>query len=148
LRALAQQFSLQNVFFVGAQAPSLVPAWMTAAQIFVLPSLSEGLANAVLEAMAFGLPIVATDIPGTREVIQNGKTGFLFAPQNAKQLADCIEQLMSTESQRERLGQQAREYIDSEGLTTAHAVRRYLSLYGQVRALHPPLSFPPRRRAD
>lgn len=140
LRMMVQALGLRHVFFVGPQPPSLVPVWMSAAQALILPSLSEGLPNVVLEAMAFGLPVVATDIPGTREVVQKDKTGFLFTPRDEKGLADRIEQLIKNESLSNQLGQQAREYVDAEGLTTAHAVRRYLSLYEQMIALRRPRS--------
>jgi teichuronic acid biosynthesis glycosyltransferase TuaC len=132
LQTFVQERFLRNVFFVGSQPPSVVPAWMLAAQAVILPSLSEGRPNVVLEAMGLGVPVVATDIPGTREMIRNRETGLLFAPRDVPALVDCIAQLIQQEALRVELGRQAQEYIRTEGLTTAHAVQRYMAVYRKV----------------
>jgi glycosyltransferase involved in cell wall biosynthesis len=66
-------------------------AQMRSAKLFVSPSRYEGFANVILEAMACGTPVVATDCPGaTRELIESGKTGWLTPPENPAALAECI----------------------------------------------------------
>ena len=67
-----------------------VPARLAQAAIFTLPSESEAFPNAVLEAMACGLPVVASAVGGIREVVQDGHTGFLVAPRDPQALADRI----------------------------------------------------------
>jgi glycosyltransferase involved in cell wall biosynthesis len=88
-----------------------VPARLAQADIFVLPSRSEAFPNAVLEAMAAGLPIVASGVGGILELIDNGKTGFLVAPGEPQPLADRICRLMANPSLAARLGDAARDEV-------------------------------------
>lgn len=66
-----------------------------AADFFILPSHSEGLPNVILEAMASGLPCIATDVGGTNELILNGKTGYTYTPGDAISLKNCINKLVA-----------------------------------------------------
>ena len=84
-----------------------VPSLMTSFDIFVLPSRSEGLPLAILEAMAAGLPIVATNVGGVSEAVQDGKMGFLLPPEEPKALADAIIKLAGDEELRSSLGRLA-----------------------------------------
>src|SRR5439155_26579608 len=79
------------------------------ADIFVLPSRSEALPNAVIEAMAAGLPIVASAVGGILELIDDGRTGLLAATGDARALADQIGRLMNDPALAARLGAAARE---------------------------------------
>jgi glycosyltransferase involved in cell wall biosynthesis len=72
--------------------------------IFVSSSLDEGMPNSMLEAMACGLPIVASDIPAHREIIKSGENGLLISSQNPKELAGAIEILVKNKSLRQELG--------------------------------------------
>ncbi|NLI56859.1 glycosyltransferase family 4 protein, partial [bacterium] len=75
---------------IGEINNSLVPEYLIESDIFVLPSLSEGFPVVVLEAMASGLPVVATNVGGLPEIIQENKNGFLVEPQNPRDLAKKI----------------------------------------------------------
>ena len=86
-----------------------VKAYLDASDIFVLPSLSEGISNSLLEAMASGLPCIATDVGGTVDALAQGACGVLISPNNAQQLADAILRLASNAREMERLGLQARQ---------------------------------------
>jgi glycosyltransferase involved in cell wall biosynthesis len=79
-----------------------------AADIFVLPSRSEAFPNAVLEAMAAGLPIVASDVGGIPELVENGRTGLLVRAGQPKALADGLCELMADPARAARLGETAR----------------------------------------
>lgn len=92
LKNLADQLIPGKAFFAGHQADPL--PWLAASDIFVLPSLSEGMPGALIEAMAAGIPCVATDIPGNRELVQHKQTGLLFPPENAELLAAAISTLL------------------------------------------------------
>lgn len=78
------------------------------ADLFVLPSLDEGMPNCILEAMACGLPIVATDVSGSRELIHSGKNGILVPPMDSKALAKAIQKCLNDEflkNQMKKIGQ-------------------------------------------
>ena len=93
LQALTESLGLQDaVRFTGAvdHARQLIPA----ADLCMLTSLSEGLSVTLLEAMAAGKPIVATDVGGNPEAVDNGKTGLLAAPRDPESIAGCIMQLL------------------------------------------------------
>jgi sugar transferase (PEP-CTERM/EpsH1 system associated) len=82
-----------RVTFVGSSQD--VSELYQAMDIFVLPSISEGMSNTLLEAMASGLPCVATDVGGNPEVVVNGRWGFLFAPGDVAGLAQRLEELIA-----------------------------------------------------
>jgi teichuronic acid biosynthesis glycosyltransferase TuaC len=97
LNALVQTLGLQQrVHFLGAIAPDKLKVPLSAADAFVLASSNEGWANVILEAMACGLPVVATDVGGNREVVSSAELGFVV-PLNDKPalenaLADALQQ--------------------------------------------------------
>jgi len=90
-----------------------VPARLSAADVFVLPSESEAFPNAVLEAMAAGLPVVASAVGGILEVVRNGETGLLVPPRRPDALADAIGRLLSDATLQERLGSTGRGLVES-----------------------------------
>ena len=78
------------------------------ADIFALPSLWEGLPNAMLEAMAVGLPVTATSVGGVPEVVWPGENGILVPPADPQALADALSMLLDDENTRKRLGEGAK----------------------------------------
>jgi glycosyltransferase involved in cell wall biosynthesis/GT2 family glycosyltransferase len=88
-----------------------VRALLDGADIVVLPSRFEGLPLALLEAMAVGRPIVATDVPGTRELVTDGQTGLLVRPDDPDQLANAIRRLLDDPDLARRLGEAGREQV-------------------------------------
>ncbi len=100
--------------------------------IFVRPSLTEGMPLTVLEAMASQLPIIATRVAGTPEIITHNETGLLVDPGNAHQLADAILLLCNSPEFAEKLGRKAREFIErnyKQQYSWDTIARKYLSLY-------------------
>ena len=81
--------------------------------VFVLPSLDEGLPNVVLEAMACGNAIVATDISGNRELVQDSFNGFLVPPADAGALTRALEALIDDANMRRRMGEVSRHIVES-----------------------------------
>src|SRR5690606_8375069 len=101
------------------------------ADIFVLSSHSEGIANAVLEAMACGLPVVTTDCGGMREVITNGVDGFVVPVRDPQAMADALETLMMNKTLRTTIGAAARPRI-IESFTLDQQAEQFLSFYQSV----------------
>lgn len=104
---------------------------LDAADIFVLPSVAEGISNALLEAMATGLPCIATTVGGTPEVLDNGRCGILLPPNQPAQLADAIVELATNPDKAARLGAAARDRIMSQYAFTVVG-DLYRTLYEQL----------------
>jgi glycosyltransferase involved in cell wall biosynthesis len=110
LRTKAAQIDpLGRIHFAGQQHD--MPRVLAALDVFVLPSLYEGLSFAVLEAMAAERAIAATAVDGTAEVIEHGRTGLLVPPGATGALAAAIKQLLGDPLLRERIGQAARQTV-------------------------------------
>lgn len=88
-------------------------AILDALDIYVLPSLFEGLPRSILEAMALGKSVVATDIGGSCEVIEHGQSGLLVPAMNSTALAEAIGQLISSSSMRKCMGEEGKKRVQS-----------------------------------
>jgi glycosyltransferase involved in cell wall biosynthesis len=108
LQALAQASPLQKRIFILPAMDAIHEAY-AAADVFVLPSVSEGLSNALLEGMASGLAVLGSRVGGTAEAVEEGKTGLLFAPQDAEELAAKLKRFLADPGLAGRLGAAARE---------------------------------------
>ena len=87
---------------------------MKASDLFVIPSRYEGLSIAMIEAMACGLPIIASDAPGLSAYIEQGYNGLPFPAEDHKALSKCIRRLADDNTLRKRLSQGARESFEKE----------------------------------
>ncbi|GAA4455991.1 hypothetical protein GCM10023156_30730 [Novipirellula rosea] len=105
----------------------LLPAF----DLFVLPSLWEGMPLAILEALACGLPCIVTDIPGNRDLVEDGEDGFLLPTNDATTLADHLTTLLCNESLRKSMGERARLKVVNE-YDLAKRTQRVISLYEQI----------------
>ncbi len=115
LRFLIQRLGLKNhVQLLGPLNPDKVGLELAAADIYLSSSLSEGISNAVLEAMAIGLPVVSTNVGGMPEVIENGITGLLVEPYESDQIADAIKRFMDHPILKDKCIRKARERIETE----------------------------------
>jgi len=107
---------------------------LSEAGVFVLPSASEGMSAALVEAMAAGLAVVATDVSGSRDVIASGRNGFLVRPGDKAELAEKILVLLKDDSLRRKLARAARDYalenLDENVVTDSH-LELYASLLGR-----------------
>lgn len=94
-------------------------------QIYCLPSYSEGLPTTVLEAMAFGLPVVTTAVGGLKNFFQNGKMGYLIEPGSSEQLLEKLELLLADRSQMANMGMYNFNYANENVLSTEVAKRLF-----------------------
>lgn len=96
LEELARTLKIdQDVFFFGWRDQKELASFYASADVFVLSSHYEGMPNVVLEAMASGLPIVATDVSGTGEIVSHGENGYLVKPGDADDLAFFLKKILS-----------------------------------------------------
>ena len=105
-----------------------VPDMLRAMDVFVLPSLAEGISNTILEAMASGLPIVATDVGGNDELVDQDKTGFLVPRGEPAALADAIRMYIDNPELRRLHGANARKRSEDE-FSIDTMVQRYQDVY-------------------
>ena len=109
LRVTVRQLGLDDrVIMAGAMAPDGVRSQLLSADVFLLSSVSEGLSNAVLEAMATALPVVSTAVGGMAEALRDGIDGFLVPPGDPVAIADALERLVVDPVLRSELGGQGR----------------------------------------
>ena len=91
LRAKVEALDLeQRVNFYGEQLHSDMPLWINAADVFCLPSINEGMPNVVLESLACGIPVTATNVGGVGEIINSPKAGILVPAKDAGALREGI----------------------------------------------------------
>lgn len=113
LRTLVKETGVGAAFdFLGSRDDA--PDLLQAADIFAFPSHQEGLPNALLEAMASGLPCVATALPGCKEALADGECGVIVDVGDWEALGDSISQLLSNSDRRTAMGVAARRHIESE----------------------------------
>ncbi|UZQ83664.1 glycosyltransferase [Thermoanaerobacter sp. RKWS2] len=116
-----------HVYFLGVRKD--IPALMNAADAYVMSSSWEGMPLVLLEASSVGLPIVTTDVGGNREVVIDGKSGFLVPPKNSEALAQAMLKMMDLpEKLRKSMGQAGRKYI-KENYSLEHVVDMWEELY-------------------
>lgn len=120
----------EQVTFAGPTAD--VAPYLKAADLLVLPSRAEGMSNTLLEAMACGIPVVATDLPANREVVgTDGRAGWLVRPGDAPELSRAIRTLATTPSLRRDIGAAARARVE-ERFDLRRVAEQYLALYVEL----------------
>ncbi len=130
LRALSKHLELDgHVQFLGERDD--VSDLLASASLFVLSSLSEGLPVSLLEAMATGLPAVATDVGGNREIVVPGETGLLVPAESPPALADAMRTLWADPDRARRLGAAGRQRVEQE-FDMRQVAARYEGLYQEL----------------
>lgn len=103
LKKYIEKIGLKNNIILKGYNKNLDNAYMNA-DIFILPSYREGLSVALMEAMSFHLPVLVSNIRGNEDLIKNGEGGYLFDPNNEKELSQLIESLIINSSDRKKMG--------------------------------------------
>ena len=128
LQKLADMLGIaQNVCFLGSIPHAEMESFFSGLDLFVLPSLTEGIPIAVLEAMACGLPVVATKVGGTPEVVIDGETGMLVSPQDPIALGRAISTLLLDRELAHRMGQ-----ISQQRAFTSLSAERMADQYARL----------------
>lgn len=116
----------KDVIFAGERDD--IPEMLSVMDIFVLPSLLEGMCNTILEAMCAGLPVVASNVGGNPELVRDGKTGFLFKSDKLNELVDKLDTLLRSTSLRGSMGEYAQR-LATDSFSIPAMVRKYEELY-------------------
>jgi glycosyltransferase involved in cell wall biosynthesis len=119
-----------RVEWLGRVEHDKLPEVYRRGDVFVLPSLSEGMANVLLEAMACGLPVVVTRVPGSEELVSEGENGFVVEPGQVGALVGPLRALLQQPHLRQRMGASSRQRAQAYGWP--HIAARYLELMEEL----------------
>jgi len=117
----------KNIEFTGRIAHEKLPQVYSQSSIFVLPSLNEGMSNTILEAMSAGLPIIATNTGGTKELVIEGENGFVVKMEDADDIYQKIKTLIENTDLVKKMSQKSREM--AEHLSWKNVANQYLEEY-------------------
>lgn len=130
LSELAEHLGIQrDVFFIGRCED--VGRLLAVSDVGILSSKAEGFANAILEYMAAGLPVVATDVGGVREAIVEGETGYIVPSGDDQKMAEGIVQLLNNPERARSMGELGRSIVE-ETFSFAHHLRNTVELYDEL----------------
>jgi glycosyltransferase involved in cell wall biosynthesis len=136
-----RRWALPNVRLLGFLPPSELAKWYCSSHLFVFPSVNEGLARVLLEAMSCGLPIVTTELSGAEDCITTGVEGHLIPARNSEALAEAILWHFNNQEASAAMGKAARSRIERQ-FTLPHYVERVIRVYlaevDKSRAAQPP----------
>lgn len=124
----AKELELNNISFKGYQPNAI--EYMLHSDLFVSSSIWEGFPTVILEAMAVGLPIVATDVSGSRELIENNYSGILVPPKNSKALADAIYEILNSPTKARRFISNAHNIVKKFSMDSV--TKQYLKIYNEL----------------
>ncbi len=130
LQTLVRELNLSDHFHFAGGITNL-REYLSTADIFVLPSRSEGFSNAIVEAMAASLPVVATDVGGNPEAVQNGVNGIIVASEDVAALSAAIIRLLSDPSQARKMGAEGKR-LAAERFTTDAMMSQITSVYARL----------------
>ena len=135
LQSRAQSLGVASeVTFTGSRTDT--PELLRSFDVFVLPSVNEGISNTILEAMACGVPVVASGVGGSPELVVDGVCGSLYDPADPQALQQAILPYLGDPALRERQGRAARERV-VQNFSLDSMVGRYLALYDELLAASP-----------
>ncbi|MCK4603712.1 MAG: glycosyltransferase [Deltaproteobacteria bacterium] len=130
LRSLAIDLEIApDIRFLWSVPPAKIPKLMYDHRLLILPSYREGRPSVVLEAMAAAMPVLATDIDGTRELVTDGQTGWLVPPGDVNALSGALDDIIGSKKNLAVAGLQGRQWMLEQGLTWEKTAKRYRQLY-------------------
>jgi glycosyltransferase involved in cell wall biosynthesis len=127
LKNMAEEHRIaEQVHFLGLRND--IPEILSAMDLFVMASHEEGFSNALIEAMAAGLPIVATDVGGNREALDEGSIGILVPPKDPDALAGALSRMIADRDMRDRMAIRAKKHV-TERYSVDRMVHCFIQLY-------------------
>jgi glycosyltransferase involved in cell wall biosynthesis len=130
MQALISELRLeQNIRLVGNRDELL--AWYTSCDVTVLTSMREGTPNVLLESMACGVPVVATDVADNALVVPQGQVGFVVAADDDVAMAERVVELVASAERRRELGRAARSWVERE-FSLARLAEKTAAVYREV----------------
>lgn len=131
LQNLAKELKIEEkVEFLGRIPHKETPKYYQEASVFVLPSFNEGMSNAMLEALATGLPIISTNTGGAKELVKDGINGFIVEKENEEDIAKKIIILIENPDFREKIGRESRKI--AETMSWKKVAGEYLEVYNKI----------------
>jgi len=128
---LSAQYNLsEQVAFLGLISHNQLPRYYQNAHVFILPSLNEGMSNTMLEAIASGLPIIATDTGGTKELVSDAENGFIIKMKDPDDLVKKLEIMINNQKLRETMSIKSRQL--SENFSWQKVTQKYYKIYNDV----------------
>ncbi len=132
LKKQTRQLDLkEKVEFLGRVDHEKIADIFKKAHVFVLPSLNEGMSNTMLEALSSGLPIIATDTGGTKELVVEGENGFIIQMKSAQDIAKKVTKIIENPELQKTLGRQSRQ--KAESMSWKKVAGEYLNLYKKIK---------------
>lgn len=133
LEKMAKEAGLVNkVSFLGLVSHKSISQYYSQSDLFILPSLNEGMSNTVLEAMASGLPIITTNVGGSKELIKDN--GFVVNPRSSEEILDAIKKYLADPSLLIKHGKESRRI--AERMSWENVAKNYKSLYNSLLKKH------------
>ena len=133
LQSLAEELGIQGrVLFSGWQSRQQITESYKQSNLFLFPSRHEGMPNALLEAMASGLPVVATCIAGNEELVVDGETGYLVPAEDIEALQNALKKLLDDAGLRQQMGLAARRRVE-ESYSWESTAKQYALLLEKVK---------------
>ena len=130
LEMLIEELGIGDFVWMGGDRND-IPDFLRLLDIFVLPSIGEGISNTILEAMATGLPIIATNVGGNPELVEDGVNGYLVPPGNPEKLAKYIIKLTESSDTRSLLGKASLDKV-TEQFNWDSTVEKYINVYDEL----------------
>lgn len=129
-QTLTEQGGADHVTLLGHVPWRELADWYRRATIFVMPSYYESFCISCVEAMAFGIPVVATTAGGLPEIVEDGVTGILVPPGDPQALAEAILRLLGDPDLRRRMGEASRERVNAK-FSTEHVADQTIAVYAE-----------------
>ena len=122
----------KNILFKGKVSHKEINHYLNASDLFILPSLTEGRPNVILEAMASEIPVIATTVGGIPELIDDGETGFLIPPRNTDAIVERVNMLLRKKGLAQTIGKNAGQALIQKGLTWDACAEKHMKLYEEL----------------